>query len=529
MVSTENNSKKRVTVSGKVLLSTIETMDFFGKIGHQVLEGYGISELDPEGQYPFEIRSAMHRAALDQFGEKSILAFGFNHGEMMINNIVPNLIEKSGVFSEKLRTSVDEESFQNLNEIMEICITDFNSNISDATQGVEGIRYGFFGETKGTDGVFNLKAVMAAELHQEAFIRGVVLFILTKFLRKYFNFTLEPITEKNLTGYGYSEFNMIVMFRKHVTSISSVELLWKKKLEVREELMKQVLKKSDDQNEILKRLSGQLGKYIPPQIHEAFVQGNYDTAIATRRKKLTIFFSDIANFTSTSEGLQPEDLTKYLNEYFSEMTTIALDCGATIDKYIGDAMMVFFGDPESRGEKEDARACVEMGLRMQERLVELQEKWSNEGFVDPFQVRMGINTGYCNVGNFGSDQRLTYTIIGGEVNVAQRLESGADANGIWMSYETYVHAQDMIEVEEKDTIKMRGIARKIKVFSLKGRKFKETDKSREDNFVDNSGHKQYPDNQNKSELQFILDELSEVKKQLVNHAEAIDKLWNINK
>ena len=161
-----------------------------------------------------------------------------------------------------------------------------------------------------------------------------------------------------------------------------------------------------------------------------------------------------------------------MNEYFSEMTTIALDCGATIDKYIGDAMMVFFGDPESKGEKEDARACVEMALRMQERMEDLQEKWRNEGFADPFQVRMGINTGYCNVGNFGSDQRLTYTIIGGEVNVAQRLEGNADSNGILMSYETYAHAQDMIEVEEREAIKMKGISREIKVFSVIERKSK---------------------------------------------------------
>ena len=103
---------------------------------------------------------------------------------------------------------------------------------------------------------------------------------------------------------------------------------------------------------------------------------------------------------------------------------------------------------------------------------ELQEKWSDEGFADPFQVRMGINTGYCNVGNFGSDQRLTYTIIGGEVNVAQRLESSADAGGILMSYETYAHAQDMIKVQERETINMKGISREIKVFSVLERQTK---------------------------------------------------------
>ena len=131
--------------------------------------------------------------------------------------------------------------------------------------------------------------------------------------------------------------------------------------------------------------------------------------------------------------------------------------------------MLFFGDPESKGEREDARACVEMALRMQERMEELRQKWLNEGFADPFQIRIGLNTGYCNVGNFGSDQRLTYTIIGGEVNVAARLESAAEANGILMSYETYAHVQDMVEVEQKEAIKMKGINREIKIFSIIGR------------------------------------------------------------
>ena len=71
---------------------------------------------------------------------------------------------------------------------------------------------------------------------------------------------------------------------------------------------------------------------------------------------------------------------------------------------------------DSKGEKDDARACVEMSLKMQEKMIELREKWKNEGFFSPFEIRIGINTGYCNVGNFGSSQRLTYTIIGGEVN-----------------------------------------------------------------------------------------------------------------
>ncbi len=226
----------------------------------------------------------------------------------------------------------------------------------------------------------------------------------------------------------------------------------------------------DQRKTELESLSHQLAKYLPPQIHEALFAGNHDTRIATQRKKLTVFFSDIKNFTQTSESLQPEALTEYLNEYFSEMTQIALEQGATIDKYMGDAMMVFFGDPDTRGVRDDARACVEMALRMLERLQVLQQRWRASGFDRPFEIRIGINTGYCNVGNFGSDQRLSYTIIGGEVNLAQRLESAADVGGILMSYETYVHVQDMVEAEQRGAIQMKGIARDVQTFAIKGRK-----------------------------------------------------------
>ena len=224
-------------------------------------------------------------------------------------------------------------------------------------------------------------------------------------------------------------------------------------------------------------LSQQLAKYLPPQIMAALLSGTYQSKVATQRKKLTVFFSDIRDFTVTSDLLQPEALTEYLNEYFSEMTEIAMAHGATIDKYIGDAMMVFFGDPESKGHQEDAQACVLMAMAMQERMKELAVRWKNKGFENPFVIRIGINTGYCNVGNFGSDQRLSYTIIGGEVNLTQRLESNSDPGGILMSYETYCYVQDLVEVEERQPVKMKGIARDVKTFAVLGPKQPQTYKT----------------------------------------------------
>ena len=116
-------------------------------------------------------------------------------------------------------------------------------------------------------------------------------------------------------------------------------------------------------NDFLASISMKIAKYLSPQIYKSIFSGQKDVTIATERKKLTIFFSDIKDFTAISERLQPEDLTALLNEYFTEMSNIALKHGATVDKFIGDAILGFFGDPETKGVEEDARACLAHGGR----------------------------------------------------------------------------------------------------------------------------------------------------------------------
>ena len=191
-------------------------------------------------------------------------------------------------------------------------------------------------------------------------------------------------------------------------------------------------------NEILASVSGQLAKYIPPQLYRSIMAGEQRAAIESRRKKLTIFFSDIADFTEITDQLEAEELTSLLNEYLSEMAKIAQAHDAYFDKFIGDAMMFYFGDPVSKGTEEDASACFQMAIAMQRRLKELQAGWRDQGLIDrPFEARIGINTGYCTVGNFGSDDRMDYTIIGGEVNLAARLEQSCDAGGILLAAETF--------------------------------------------------------------------------------------------
>jgi class 3 adenylate cyclase len=148
------------------------------------------------------------------------------------------------------------------------------------------------------------------------------------------------------------------------------------------------------------------------------------------------------------------------------MSDIAAKYGGTIDKYIGDAMMVFFGDPDSRGPQEDALACVRMAYEMQERLAELHIQWEREGLQHPFITRIGINTGYCNVGNFGSHSRMAYTILGGEVNLAARIESKCEPGGVLISHETYAQVKDFVEVSERDLLELKGIALPVKTYAI---------------------------------------------------------------
>jgi len=213
-----------------------------------------------------------------------------------------------------------------------------------------------------------------------------------------------------------------------------------------------------EQNRMLESLSNKLSKYLSPQVYSSIFTGSQSVEISAKRKKLTVFFSDIAGFTETADKLESEELTQLLNHYLTEMSQIALAFGATIDKYVGDAIVIFFGDPETRGVCEDALACVKMAIAMRERMLELRDIWRTAGIENPLQCRMGINTGYCTVGNFGSEDRMDYTIIGGGVNLAARLETSAEPGEIMISYETFAHVQNEIQCEECGQITVKGLA-----------------------------------------------------------------------
>jgi class 3 adenylate cyclase/HAMP domain-containing protein len=219
------------------------------------------------------------------------------------------------------------------------------------------------------------------------------------------------------------------------------------------------------QLEEIKRAS-ELKRYLSPQLAESILAGTIEVNLGSRRKNLTVFFSDIRGFTEMSERVEPEELVDSLNQYLSGMTELVFKYGGTLDKYIGDAIMVFFGDPISYDDH--AQRAVQMALEMRQRLAELQRQW----FVDqrePLTVGMGISTGYVTVGNIGSSGRMEYTVVGNHVNLASRLAGKAAAGQILVAERTLLACREIVEAREVDEVELKGVSRPIKIYDVNER------------------------------------------------------------
>jgi adenylate cyclase len=212
-----------------------------------------------------------------------------------------------------------------------------------------------------------------------------------------------------------------------------------------------------DKNAKLEKISNRLAKYLSPQIYKNIFESESEHANEYKRKKLTVFFSDIKGFTDLSDSLDPDLLAELVNDYLSAMTDIALKHGGTIDKFIGDAILVFFGDPESDGLKKDASKCLSMAIAMQNKVAELDKSWREDhGIADGLKVRIGISTGYCTVGNFGSVQRVDYTVLGSTVNLASRLESICQPQKILVAPETKVLLEKDFKFRAQESVSLKG-------------------------------------------------------------------------
>ncbi|MDM8552503.1 adenylate/guanylate cyclase domain-containing protein [Desulfobacterales bacterium HSG2] len=236
---------------------------------------------------------------------------------------------------------------------------------------------------------------------------------------------------------------------------------------------KTVTRVSDNQQRKLNRILDRLGRYVSYQLFKKITHEKGKVEIKTQRKKLTVFFSDLKDFSYTSSHMEGEALSEFLNSYLEIMTQIVIKWGGTLDKYMGDAIMVFFGDPEFTSDEDHALRCVQMAIEMREKMKGLRKKWYDLGYQEPLHFRMGIATGYCTVGNFGSSERMDYTIIGTPVNLASRLETAADADEVFISHETWSYVKDKVICEPPEKLHLKGFHHQIlahKVLGLKDEK-----------------------------------------------------------
>ncbi len=225
------------------------------------------------------------------------------------------------------------------------------------------------------------------------------------------------------------------------------------------------IKKLSNEHTMYKLRTYKLSRYLTPTVWRAINEGR-EKSLTTERKRVTIFFSDIQGFSALSEELEAETLTELLNSYLTEMARIATKHKGTIDKFMGDAVMVIFGDSQSEGLKTDCLRAVSMSIEMRKKMKELQQRWYNQGIKKPLQIRMGINTGFCTVGSFGTSHYMDYTVLGTHVNLASRLESAADPGEILISHESWALIKDSILCRDKGEINVKGFSHPVRVHQV---------------------------------------------------------------
>ncbi|MBS1136311.1 MAG: putative transrane sensor domain protein [Proteobacteria bacterium] len=215
-----------------------------------------------------------------------------------------------------------------------------------------------------------------------------------------------------------------------------------------------------------RRLATLFGQYVPPELVQEMSRNPERYDMEGRSAELTVLFADIRSFTALSEGLSPQELARLMNEYFSAMTAVIRENRGTLDKYVGDAIMAFWGAPVD--DALHARHAVAAGLQMQRRLTQINVQFETRGW-PKLAIGVGINTGVMTVGDMGSRERKAYTVLGDAVNLGSRFE-GLTAHygvGIIIGEATQRLLRDMV-CREIDRVRVKGRAASVAIFEPVG-------------------------------------------------------------
>ncbi len=205
-----------------------------------------------------------------------------------------------------------------------------------------------------------------------------------------------------------------------------------------------------------------LERFLSPEVAEMVI-ANPDIRLGGVNQAVTVMFADIRGFTPMSEGLEPARVVEILNEYFTRVTEVILDCGGMLDKYIGDAVMAVFGAPISKGH--DAASAVNAAIQIQRLLIELNRDAAARQWPE-LRVGIGINSGVVTAGNIGSPRRLDYTVVGDTVNTASRLMSNAAGGQILIAHSTAAEAGEDFDLTQLPALRVKGRLEPVEVFSV---------------------------------------------------------------
>jgi len=210
-------------------------------------------------------------------------------------------------------------------------------------------------------------------------------------------------------------------------------------------------------------ISKAFGHYVSPQVVEQISQNPEKLSLKGDQKVLTVLFSDIRGFTSISEKMNPEELGQFMNEYLTAMSNIIMATKGTVDKYMGDAIMAIWGAPLD--DEEHAANCVRAAFAMMAKLHELQPQWEARS-LPTIDIGIGINTGPMSVGNFGSEQRFDYTVMGDNVNLASRLEGSNKVYGTNIIVSEYTRdvLGDRFFYRFVDMVRVKGKELPVKIY-----------------------------------------------------------------
>lgn len=233
------------------------------------------------------------------------------------------------------------------------------------------------------------------------------------------------------------------------------------------ELNEQLEERVSSQVSLLER-AGRLRRYLAPQLVAKIVDSAADPVSVRERRHLTLMFADLRGFTALVEHADPDVVADVLNTYFDEVSTIAFSHGGTIDKFIGDAVMVFFGAPEATGDRDQALRCVRMAIEIQARMQTLGPLLAKRGGVAELSARIGIASGVATVGSFGTRHRADFTAVGPPVNRAARLEPLAPPGGILVDGETRALLGDECELEARGEVLLKGFAAPARTYLVVG-------------------------------------------------------------